>query len=137
MVIPFNDYIDQIDVARRVEMLMVIYGFNVKSYQVDYKEIEKRTDAGISGSSTKGRPDGTDSLGADAKEVTIERYKAYQPVDVDLVFEVMSSGGWITVKIVQTKDKMVFGVLKAYESNIESEIERFLLQKNLIVEKAK
>ncbi|MCG3206183.1 MAG: hypothetical protein KCHDKBKB_02912 [Elusimicrobia bacterium] len=135
VVIPFNDYINQIEVARKVEMILVNYGFSVRSLPSDFKEIEKRTDSGISGSSAKGQVGRTEEIGAEAKETTIERYRAYSPVDVQIIFEVLLSEGWITVKVVRAKDRAVIGVSKAYESNLESELEDFLLKNKLIIEK--
>ena len=65
MVIPFNDYGSQIEAARKVEMELVNYGFNVKSYKVAVKDIEVRSGENRTGMKERQTRAGVDSLGAE------------------------------------------------------------------------
>lgn len=136
VVVPFNDYIHQIEVARKIEMALVNYGFNVKSYQAGVvKDVEKRSGAGIANATTQGKNSSTDASVALGEAVTIERFKEYETtILADIRFEVLASNNEITLKVVRHKDSSVIGVATFGEGSFD-DLQDFLLQKNLIAEK--
>lgn len=135
IVIPFNKYLHQIEAANKVEMALVNYGFAVKSYQPEIKQVEEHTGAAVTGSRTQSNLDASGAIGAGANKLTIERYFSYENNSADLVFEVLTSGSNMTIKVVRTRDKTVIGVTNFYRSSFNSTLRKFLLEKNLIVEK--
>ena len=116
-------------------MVLVNLGFNVRSYEIDIKEVEKRTGSGISGARLQDRANEVDSIGAESKEITIERYRSYERINADYAFEVMVTQRTGVVKIVKAKEKAVVAVCSFDDYSLEDDIETCLSEKHMIVEK--
>lgn len=135
MVLPFNDYLPQIDAARKVEMVLVKNGFNVKSYQRNSKEVEIRSGAGIEGLDERTTSNNKNIIGAKQNEITIEKYIAHEKVDADIYCEVLFNQKMndVTVKVVESGNKKILGIASFSIFSSDYQLKKFLIDTNLLV----
>lgn len=136
MVKPFNDYLHQIEIARKLEMVLIGFNFNVISYEREVKEVEKRTGTGKSGTMMKGDVNEVGAIGAESNQITIERYRSFEGANVDYIFDVMVSRTGGIVKVVKVKEGAVVAVCDFDDYSLEYDIRKCLLAKHMMVEKS-
>lgn len=133
---PFNDYLQQIEIARKLEMVLIGFNFNVVSYEREVKEVEKRTGTGKSGTMMKGDTNEVGAIGAESNQITIERYRSFEGANVDYIFDVMVSRSGGIVKVVKVKEGSVVAVCDFDDYSLEYDIRECLLAKHMIDKRA-
>jgi hypothetical protein len=135
MVKPFNDYFGQIEAARNLELVLIGFNFNVKSYEIAVKEVEKRTGSGKTGTLIRGGEREVGAIGGESNEVTIERYRSFDGINADYIFDVMISHQEGIAKVVKVKEGTVVAVCNFDDFSLKHDIRECLLAKHMLIEK--
>jgi len=136
VILPFNDYLDQLEFAANVERAMIQSGLNVIAPPRGIKEVEERKGAGLAQTSGSPRLSDTGSELAESQSLRIERYKVIEDSKADYFIETMRTGSDGTIKFTRKNDRKVISVFNvyAYPSSIESEIIKQLAEMGFLKE---
>ena len=109
VVLPFNNYITQLEFAAKIENILLEAGLNLLAPPRGTKTIEERTGAGVSqrrvagASSSSGRNN--------LKTVRIERYIASETIDAEYIVETMLKDSYGTIKFTRLRDHKIMSVI--------------------------
>ncbi|SCY05440.1 hypothetical protein [Desulfoluna spongiiphila] len=102
VVLPFNNYINQLEFAAKVENLLLDAGLNLVAPPRGTKTVEERKGAGFPRSAASGKA---------MKTVRIERYIVSDAVDAEYMVETMLKDSYGTIKFTRLSDHKIMGVI--------------------------
>ena len=118
VVLPFNDYIDQLEFAAQIESFLLQMGLSVVAPPRGTKIIEERKGAGVTQDSGASNLASPSLQREESQALRIERYAVTQETKADYIIETMYKGYSGTVKFTRKNDSKIIGVngkIKVYQ----------------------
>ena len=123
VVLPFNNYIDQIELASKVEGIMTQVGLNIVSSPRGLKEVEVRKGAGIAQDSNGNDLADRTIQREESQSIRIEKYMtAAEEAKADYIVETLWSKYMCTIKFIRKSDHKVISVFTEYDSRLEDKL---------------
>lgn len=134
VVIPFNDYIDQLEFAAKVESFLLQNGLSLVAAPRGTKLVEERTGAGFAQDSGASNLSSNSIQREESQALRIERYKIVEETKADYIVETMLTGDRGTIKFTRKNDDKIIGVFSVYNSDysMKEEMLRQLLKMQFI-----
>jgi len=118
VVVPFNDYLPQIQFAADVENFLIQVGLNVVAAPRGIKLVEERKGAGVTQDTDTSNLSSSSIQREETKAQRIEKYAIAQEAKADYIIETMlnDSDDSGTIKITRKNDSKIIGVFSTYRS---------------------
>lgn len=117
VVLPFNDYLDQLEFAAQVESFLLQMGLSVVATPRGTKIIEERKGAGVTQDSGVSNLASPSMQREESQALRIERYAVTQETKADYIIETMYTGHYGTIKFTRKNDSKIIAVFSTYSSD--------------------
>ncbi|MCX6224493.1 MAG: hypothetical protein NTV01_07035 [Bacteroidia bacterium] len=114
VVLPFNNYLSQIEFASKVENALLQFGFKVVQRPGVNKEVEERVGTGLSGGQAESNRNNIVNKQAELQSLTISKYKVLEEIDADYIVDSMLSDLNGTIRVLRKADRNIVGVVTVY-----------------------
>ena len=128
VVLPFNNYIKQIEFASKIEGILIDAGLNLVAAPQGTKVVEERKGGGFS--SITNNSNGEEiAEGKRADIVRIEKYIVPTAIDAEYIVNTMLKNSYGTIKFTRLSDNKIMGITRitGYKSTCEKEIMKKLM----------
>lgn len=131
VVLPFNNYIKQIEFASKIEGILIDAGLNLVAAPQGTKVVEERKGGGFSSITNNLNSSNSEEIaeGKRADIVRIEKYIVSTAIDAEYIVDTMLKNSYGTIKFTRLSDNKIMSVttITGYKSTFEKGIMKKLI----------